>query len=359
MNVSDIKLRFPIIFHLILWSIWIGLPIINAGDHQHWRLYMIWIIPISLTQIPLFLFNTEWLIPKVLRQQGVSQYLLSLILLVAGFATLQFFMKEWIIPDEVLGRRNSIFMAVIPPLFVTAISTGYGFMVYLLKQEKAAQEVQQEQLKSELSFLRSQISPHFIFNILNSIVYLIRTQSPQAEPVTHKLSELMRYMLYTSSDEQVSLEQEIAYLENYIELQRIRFEEDVDIQLTLKGNAGTQPIEPMILIPFVENAFKHGVGLVEKPVIEVKLVLKEKNMKFQVRNKIASVETEDKDISSGIGLKNVRRRLELQYPQTHTLTIDESKDWFEVELMLNFSSRNKNSSNANSTLTHETQMHSG
>lgn len=327
---------FQIIFHIVLWTIWIGLPIVNAGDHDRFRQYAILLIPVNLAHIPLFLLNTEWLIPKVLRKKGVTTYLISLFFLIIAFGLVQFFLREWIIPANLKFRHYNSFWAIVPVCFVTAISTGYGFIMYLLNQEKAKQEEQQERLKSELSFLRSQISPHFIFNILNSLVYLIRSRSAMAESVTIKLSELMRYMLYTSSEEQVPLESELDYLQNYVELQRIRFEEDVEIKLNLEGHAGAQLIEPMLLIPFVENAFKHGVGLVTDPIIDISLKFDEEKLLFSIRNKISPESSEEKDSSSGIGLRNVMRRLELLYPDSHQLDISTEEGWYKIDLRLDF-----------------------
>ena len=306
------------------------------GDNEKFRIFSIWLIPVSLTNIPHFLLNTEWLIPKVLKRYGVMRYVVGLLLLTAAFTLVHYFMKEWMIPEEIRFNRNDWFWAVVPVLFVTAISTGYGFITYLIKQEREEQDKQQERLQSELSFLRSQISPHFIFNVLNSIVYLIRTNPELAESVTIRLSELMRYMLYTTEHEQHPLSREVEYLQNYLNLQKIRFEEDVDIQFHQQGETGTQLIEPMILIPFVENAFKHGVGMLQQPVIEVDLSFSEESLSFRVRNKISPEPREDKDFSSGIGLKNVKRRLELLYPHTHQLKIENRDGWFEIHLSLRF-----------------------
>ena len=190
-------------------------------------------------------------------------------------------------------------------------------------------------MKAELSFLRSQISPHFIFNILNSIVYLIRTKaSEQAEDVTMRLSSLMRYMLSDSDQTMVPLTNELAYLENYIDLQKMRFDGNVDFDFQVKGNADGHMIEPMLLIPFVENAVKHGVGLVDKPFIQVILETTEHGLHFLVKNKKGKEEQVFKDPSSGIGLKNVRRRLELLYPKKHALTIQEDDVNFSVDLQL-------------------------
>ncbi len=332
-QISTGKL-FRLVFHLVFWTVWIFFPIVNAGDNEKFRQFYWAIFPIVLTNIPLFLLNSEWLIPKVFRRRGLPGYLLALFALIAVFSVLHLVMKEWLVPLDLVRKHWDVFWAVVPVIFLTAISTGYGFIVYLLEQDKARQEEQQERLKSELSFLRSQISPHFIFNILNSIVYLIRSKSSQAEAVTIKLSELMRYMLYESGDTQVPLDKEMDYLKNYVELQKIRFEEDVEIRLEMEGNPGSHVIEPMLMIPFVENAFKHGVGMIPAPVIDISLKVTEAGLDFFVKNKIAPESSAEKDGSSGIGLRNVKRRLELLYPGDHILEISENGEWFVVHLNL-------------------------
>lgn len=324
---------FKVMFHLVFWAMWIGLPILTAPDDRS-RDFSITMLPVAFSNIPLFLFNSEWLIPRVFRKRGLPMYLLSLLLFAAAFVCFQTLLKEQIAPQ--MCHRSNFFWKVMPVLFITAISTGYGLIVYLLKQEKLRREERQERLQSEVSFLRSQISPHFIFNVLNSIVYLIRSKSEQAEPVTLKLSELMRYLLYESGDVHVLLEKEIAYLENYVELQTIRFGEDVDIRLRVEGSATGQFIEPMLLIPFVENAFKHGVGLIQDPVIDILLSIREHELFFSISNKIAPETEACKDSASGIGLKNVKRRLELLYPEQHRLDIHHADDLFTVQLTIHF-----------------------
>jgi LytS/YehU family sensor histidine kinase len=166
-------------------------------------------------------------------------------------------------------------------------------------------------------------------------VYLIRTKaSERAEDVTMRLSSLMRYMLYDSDQTMVPLTNEMVYLENYIDLQKMRFDGNVSFDFQVKGAGDGQMIEPMLLIPFVENAVKHGVGLVNNPFIQVLLESTEQGLHFQVKNKKGKEEQVFKDPSSGIGLKNVKRRLELLYPKKHTLTIQEDEVNFSVDLTL-------------------------
>lgn len=329
---SDRLLRW--LFLTLFWGVWIALPFMSPDDDERHRQFMIKLIPVTLTNVPMFFLNTELLIPKVLRKRGIGAYLLSLLALMAIFVVLQSLMKNYLLSCYNISFVTHVGKSLFFVLFIAAISTGYGLMTHLVRQEHTSQLERQERLQSELSFLRSQISPHFIFNILNSIVYLIRSKSDLAEPVTIKLSELMRYMLYESSDALIPLEKEIGYLQNYVELQKIRFEEDVNIQMEINGAAGTQIIEPMLMIPFVENAFKHGVGMVIDPAIYIDVNIQENKLHFKVRNKIGTDASEAKDNSSGIGLKNVQRRLELLYPETHQLELSRKDNWFIAELWL-------------------------
>ena len=327
-----------IIFHISLWGIWLYLTLSNVNDADFYNRAVLITSLILFTHLPLFIFNTEWLIPNILQKKGVTFYFWTLMLTILVFSFSHSFIFSWV--NNYLGvenlKGNRSIKGIIALVLVAAISTGYGLLSYVAEQEKVQQEKHQERLKSELSFLRSQISPHFIFNVLNSIVYLIRSKSDLAEPVTLKLSDLMRYMLYESENNQIPLEKEILYVENYIELQKVRFEDDVDISYTLEGTPHSQIIEPMLLIPFFENAFKHGVGLVPDPGIDIHLKITEKDLFFAVKNKISHEMAEDKDDSSGIGLKNVQRRLELLYPDSHQLEIRKENGWFIVTLRLSF-----------------------
>lgn len=333
---------FKISFLLLFFGIWLGLPFFNAdfNDEKSVR-FLKAIFPLNLTSVFLFFINSELLMPRILPKYGIKQYMTSLVVLVIGFIILQSFMRDWLLHPhgsqaKPFNFSRFAFFSVFPVVMIAAISTVYGFINYLSKEEKNKQYEKEERLNSELSFLRSQISPHFIFNVLNSIVYLIRSKSDSAESVTIKLSELMRYMLYESESEQVPLDKELNYLTNYIELQKVRFDEDVEINLKLEGNRSSQLIEPMLLIPFVENAFKHGVGMIENPTIDIYSLSGNDEIFFEVKNKIAPESSEDKDSSSGIGLKNVKRRLELLYPDRHLLDIIKKDGWFTVRLKIKF-----------------------
>jgi LytS/YehU family sensor histidine kinase len=192
-----------------------------------------------------------------------------------------------------------------------------------------------EKLTAELAFLKSQINPHFLFNTLNNICSLARKKSDVTENAIIRLSQIMRYMLDDSHDTRVSLSKEVEYLHNYIELQRLRLTDKVKIQITVEGNPEFVLIEPLLLIPFVENAFKHGVSYLEEAEIRIELKIQETLLTFQVENNVIRFAEAKPDPVSGIGLKNIKRRLDLLYPEKHALEIQDNGIKYHVMLRIN------------------------
>lgn len=219
-------------------------------------------------------------------------------------------------------------------LFFLALSTAYQVIKDKVRADKLTQDRQEEHLKTELSFLRSQISPHFMFNVLNNIVALVRMKSDKLEPTIFKLSSLMRYMLYQADDQKISLQKEADYLQSYIDLQQMRVGEKVRLHVSIKPGTDPFTIEPMLLIPFIENAFKHGTGYMEHPQIDIHLSVTDGLLYFTARNRF-NPQQETKDATSGIGLVNVKRRLNLLYGNEYDLWITTKNDWFLVSLQLN------------------------
>jgi len=174
-----------------------------------------------------------------------------------------------------------------------------------------------------------------MFNVLNNMVALARKKSDLLEPSLIKLSQLLRYMLYETDEDKVLLEKEVEYLQSYVDLQKQRFGKNVKITTSLEQIENGHTIEPMLLIPFVENAFKHGTGLILNAEIDVKLQVKSGVLYFSVLNRCSHDIAETKDKTSGIGLNNVKRRLNLLYHQNHSLQIDKKDGWFTVSLQLN------------------------
>ncbi|MDR3711205.1 MAG: histidine kinase [Puia sp.] len=229
-----------------------------------------------------------------------------------------------------------LFFSLYPYLFVLACSTAYQLIRERLKTQRLRKEKENENLRTELSFLRSQVSPHFMFNILNNMVALARKRSEELEPSLIKLSRLLRYMLYETDEETVPLEKEIEYLQAYIDLQSQRFGHNVKVEVAMKMEGSGYVIEPMLLIPFVENAFKHGTGMIRDARIDIRLEAANGSLSFLVRNKFDPASAGIRDKTSGIGLPNVRRRLNLLYDQKYSLLTRADGDFYVTSLKINF-----------------------
>lgn len=288
----------------------------------------------NLLRVLLFYANAYLFIPKLVYRNRFPRYLMVLLLCFGVMLVWdRVFFQVFLHPME---HRVWNFFVFNFPFFVFLIiaSTAFRMIRDRIVEEKQAKEKETENLKTELSFLRSQVSPHFMFNVLNNMVALARKKSDLLEPSLIKLSSLLRYMLYETDEDKVALEKEIEYLQSYIDLQQQRFGKNISIESNIQKAAGYH-IEPMLLIPFVENAFKHGTGFIENARIEIDLSVQKGVLHFSVKNRYSDTMSEVKDKTSGIGLNNVKRRLNLLYHQNHTLAISRNDGWYLVQLQLN------------------------
>lgn len=202
---------------------------------------------------------------------------------------------------------------------------------------KRERMLEKEKIETELKFLRSQFNPHFLFNTINSIFVLIHKDPAMASASLAKFSDLLRYQLYECNEHQIPLSQEITYLANFIELERLRQEENVIIELDIAPELpGNFSIAPFILMPFVENAFKHVSHSQQSNRISIKLHADQGQLYFNVVNSISSKDIASQDMSKhgGIGLANVQRRLQLLYARKHELIIRREEDEYCVSLRL-------------------------
>lgn len=232
---------------------------------------------------------------------------------------------EYLFFPEVL-RRSGFFALLM--LFMS------GFIKIALewfKSEKQREELKVEKLNAELKFLKSQINPHFLFNCLNTIYSLAHKQSSQTEHAILKLSTIMRYMIYESNEAKVLLSQELKYLHDYIEIQRLRLPKDIDIRYQLNGDADGLQIEPMLLVPFVENAFKHGISYTEESFIDIDVTTTNDMIRLIVKNSHFKERVAER---GGIGLDNVLKRLALLYENRHEINISETENQFIVDLKI-------------------------
>jgi sensor histidine kinase YesM len=330
--------------HIIIWLVVFSLPFIlyktntrprhEITDKEITEFQYVGICT-NFLWVGAFYLNALILIPKLVYKKKITRYFISIIFLFFICILLHYFIFSLIVNRNHFSFWNGLQFNLAPYLLSIAISTIWQMWSDKVRSEKLLMEKKQETLKTELSFLRSQISPHFFLNVLNNVVALVRMKSDNLEPTVMKLSSLMKYMLYETNEEKVLLKSEAEYLQSYIDLQQQRFGKKVKVSVTINIDNDWYEIEPMLLIPFVENAFKHGVGLIENPQIKINLQIINQLLTFSVENKFNGTVAEVKDKTSGIGLVNVQRRLNLLYSTDHTLFIEKNNDWFKVVLTIN------------------------
>lgn len=221
-----------------------------------------------------------------------------------------------------------------PVLLFTLLVKAVG---HWIDQERLHQDTMREKLAAELNLLKAQVHPHFLFNTLNNLYALTLQAAPAAPQVVLKLSELMSYMLYESQSEHILLEKEIGHIQNYIALERLRYGNRLDVSLVASGETEGRMIAPLLLIPFVENAFKHGVSdETENVWVTIDLKVKDGWLGVKVENSCTASEkrSNENGVTGGIGLQNVKRRLALLYPDTHKLILTRETEYYSVDLKI-------------------------
>src|SRR5579859_141950 len=325
-----------ILTHVAVWAIALSLPYLLDSHHGIARhrdsdareekfFYLNFIT--NLLWIGPFYLNAYLLTPRLFYRRRYLPYAAALILVFGVVLFMHLLLFDYVFLLAHFSLKGSTGFLLPAFILTIAVSTARRVVRDKLAADQRAQERQEENLKTELSFLRSQINPHFIFNILNNLVALEQMKSPELGPTILKLSSLMQYMLYDTDEERVELSKEVEYLQSYIDLQKQRFGAKVPVNVSLDVPEGFYEIEPMLLIPFVENAFKHGVGMIERPCIEINLRVRDGVLYFAVRNRYNPASSEIKDKSSGIGLGNVSRRLDLLYEKQHVLLVSRGEGW--------------------------------
>ena len=335
-----------IILHMAAWVLLFSLPALLTSSHNSEQqnnpkendlLKTIFVWAMNGTWVLFFYINALVLIPRFVYKNKYGLFVTIQLFILIELLTQSALLFGAMSDKEhfVLGRH--ILFNFFIYLFFLSCSTAYQVVKDKIKADRINTEKENENLKTELSLLRSQASPHFMFNVLNNMVALARKKSDLLEPSLIKLSSLMRYMLYDSDEEKVSLENEIEYLQSYIDLQQQRFGAKLKLNVNFHPADKHYQLEPMLLIPFVENAFKHGTGMVEDPTIEINLRAENNMLNFTVQNKYNPASGEEKDQTPGIGLANVKRRLNLLYGTHQNLLISERDNWFIISLQIHVS----------------------
>lgn len=235
--------------------------------------------------------------------------------------------------DNKMPFRMNLIPGLSQLFLIILASTSLRFIQKWQDDEKLKSEIEKEKISTELSFLRQQINPHFLFNAINSIYSLSLSKKSDAPDAILKLSSILRYMLYESEKEFVALSNEIQVISDYIELQKLRLTDKVQLNYGFKGNFEEYSIAPLLLIPLIENAFKHGVDNANNSFIDIDIKIENNLLELNVKNKIVASKEENLR-NSGIGIKNIVRRLELLYSNVYKFEAHHEDDTFIVRLTL-------------------------
>ena len=315
-----------------------------------------------------FLINRLFLVPRILLKKKSLTYSLLVVVLIGIFSLVMFLFHDK--PEENLTRKRDNSIALqrrllppgtppinnMPPPFprdegrpiglppfanfailgflLVGFDTGLNAFFKLSKAEKERSRLEKENVINQLDMLRHQVSPHFLMNTLNNIHTLIDISSDKAKDAVIKLSKLMRYLLYDTADNSTTLKNEITFLESYVELMKLRVSEKVDIILNIPPEIPNKNIPPLLFTSFVENAFKHGISYKNSSFIIIDIITDNKAMDVTVKN--SNHKKKEPDQSSGIGLENSKKRLDLLYGKDYELDIVENDEIFSVHLTIPF-----------------------
>ena len=304
-----------------------------------------------ITSLIIFLTVVFFLVPAYLEKRRIVLFVALSVLLIGLLSLFEYQLDQVVLrlfnlptgPNEISDkmmmfyRRKSFDFPIIPyNLVIYTLGILYGLSRDWIRKYRQESKMVQEKMRADVELLRSQINPHFFFNALNNIYAISqRNKDDEAGQAIMKLSGLMRYMIYDSNVEEISLAREIEHIETYLEVARLKFAPDdkVDIQLSQEGQFQKYKIAPLLLVPFVENAFKHGLGTKGEGYIHMDFRVIEKKLNFQINNPIL-VKKESWKKHPGIGLDNVKKRLQLLYPNRHQLDISDSNGEFRVQLAI-------------------------
>lgn len=335
--------RFTIVTHTLVWVLLLVVPyvstdqVFNALAPSADNKYLLLCLALSTVLIAIFYFNYFFLIPKYLLAKKYWSYFSFLLLaIVAVFllAGLMFFHSDFTL--QAISRVDPAIERIFPVIIVNALLLWLLSIVssILWTAYNRLQQTESEKLSAQIASLKSQINPHFLFNTLNNIYATAIDTSPGTADMIDKLSEMMRYTMKDTHQDFVLLEDEINYISNFIELQKLRLDRSVKLEYYSLDNIPALRIAPMLLIPFIENAFKHGVNSEQKSRIKIELTMDRTEFQMSVLNNKVNIQ---RDISekSGLGIENTRHRLNLIYPSKHLLVINDTEKEFSVSLYIN------------------------
>lgn len=285
----------------------------------------------------------ELLMPKLLFRKRIFIFFATYIVLILLFAFLQRLIDNYIIIRYYLTfwKIEPLFSApvflynVSKLQFVVTIPVAFRLFYHLGEEKNKVQTILSEKLQAELSSLRNQFHPHFLFNVLNSLYSKILSKSDDSAEIVLKISDLLRFSIYDVNNKNISLQNEIDYLKNYIALQQLRFDNQLQLSFSVYGEIENHSIEPFLVLPFIENSYKYCLDENNQGWITIAITITDDWFVVKIENSLPeNFNTIDENRSSGIGIANVKRRLELLYPEKHILTIKNEKNSFFVSLKI-------------------------
>jgi sensor histidine kinase YesM len=291
-----------------------------------------------LIKMILYYFNVCFL-SKFIDQKAFGKYVIFLII-----SILIAFSLDYVKSGFIYGFAFYVFETFLVNVWLYIFFVGTSFVHLMIlrwqKEEALKQRLKEDRLAAELKLLKSQINPHFLFNALNNMLSIAeKHQQTEVSSSIAQLSDMLRFLLYATGDDLISVEKEVHFIENYIQLNRLRFDEKdlIDISFTVDPAVLNKTIAPTIFIPLVENAFKHGISIYEPSFVHISLHIEASELIFECHNSIVATSKNDTlaKEDSGVGLQNVKRRLAILYPDKHSLAITEDRLTYKVILKLN------------------------
>ncbi len=334
--------------HILIWGIVWLLPILFFTEGWEDPLRLLYrVLPVIASLLTLITINLVYLLPELYFKRKLGLYCLISSFLFIGIIWLLnndlLIFSEWAerynVPERLFQQSSNAqpvtWLRFFIPLLISFVgSTLIELTHFANKKEKAAISIEKEKLDTEIKFLKSQINPHFMFNVLNNIYTLTVIKSDKAPDNLMRLSEMLRYMLYDSNNGKVPLQKEIDYLENYISLASLKDSRGLNVKVDLDKSRAGLKVAPLLFIPFVENAFKHSkIEDLKNGFINISLKTSKEHLEFSIENSIPDVVFK-KDTLGGIGLTNTKQRLDLLYPNKHELKISENGNVYAVYLKL-------------------------
>lgn len=342
---TSYKNSTTIIIHILIWIIFF--TIVTTNFYFRFGFLPNDFLVRPLIYVSVFYLNYNLLVPRLLLNKKIFSYIVVIITFILFFILileqfiplpkdLPFMVDRKMPPPNEFKKGGFIdFRRFLPSLSILllffALSTSIRLVLEWYKIEKQSVLIKSQKTSSELAFLKMQLKPHFLFNSLNSIYSLANKKSEDTTEAIVILSELMRYMIYETNKELINLKQEINYIQNYISLQKLRIKDASNVYVNIRGSLNYK-IEPLLFISFIENAFKFGTDYKGKTNINLKININNDILHFYIKNSISTQQKDKKN--SGIGLKNVKNRLQLLYPKSHELIITKQNQEYIVNLTL-------------------------